>query len=161
MIGEPASLRGEMVEEVGRLIPDDKVRYLMGAGYPEDIVEAVAQGVDLFDCVLPTRNGRTGMAFTSAGKVIIKSGRYGRDDSPLDGKCRCPTCRNYTRAYLRHLFNTGEALGPRLISHHNVHFYLELMAKIRQSIRAGHLKEFTKRTRKTFDFRNVNLTIDI
>lgn len=154
MIGEPSLLTNEMVDEVNQIIPERKVRYLMGCGYPEDIVEAVDLGVDLFDCVLPTRNGRTGMAFTSGGKIIIKSSRYATDDDPLDKQCRCYTCRNFSRAYLRHLFNAGEILAGRLVSYHNIHFYIDLMKKIRAHIRKGDYKSFKKNIFKHFDFRN-------
>ena len=154
MIGEPATLTNEMVSEVNQVIPEKRVRYLMGCGYPEDIVEAVSFGVDLFDCVLPTRNGRTGMAFTSEGKVIIKSSRYAADKSSLDTKCSCYTCQNFSRAYLRHLFNAGEALAGRLVSYHNIHFYINLMAMIRASIKKGNYQNFKKKILKNFNFRN-------
>ncbi len=161
MIGEPASATLDMVAAVTEIIPEPRVRYLMGGGYPEDILAAVEQGVDLFDCVLPTRNGRTGMAFTWQGKVIIKGGRFGKDPEPLDPECRCYTCRNFSRAYLRHLFNVGEALGPRLITFHNLFFYFELLSRIRSSIRSGSFKCLIKKLRKQFDFRkNENLTLD-
>jgi len=161
MIGEPPELSREMVGSVTSRIPTGKVRYLMGGGYPEDIIEAVSQGVDLFDCVLPTRNGRTGMAFTSQGKVIVKGGRFGSDESPLDRNCPCDTCRNFTRAYLRHLFNVGEALGPRLVTHHNLCFYMHLMSRIRKSVRTGKFKYLIKEMSKHFDFRkNRNLALD-
>ena len=154
MIGEPSKSANEMVNEINQVIPEEKVRYLMGGGYPEDIIEAVALGVDLFDCVLPTRNGRTGMAFTSEGKIIIKASRYAQDDAPLDKRCRCSTCKNFSRAYLRHLFNAGEALAGRLVSYHNVNFYLDLMARIRASIQKGSFQAFAKRTLDNFNFRN-------
>ncbi|MEO0205501.1 MAG: tRNA guanosine(34) transglycosylase Tgt, partial [candidate division WOR-3 bacterium] len=153
MIGEPSNLTMEMVNEVNGIIPETKIRYLMGCGYPEDILEAVSLGVDLFDCVLPTRNGRTGMAFTSEGKIIIKSGRYANDKKPLDQNCNCYTCRNFSRAYLRHLFNSGEALGGRLVSYHNIKFYIELMKKIRLHIRTGDYDRFLRKTKPFFDFR--------
>ncbi len=154
MIGEPARLAHEMVDEIKQVIPEKKVRYLMGGGYPEDIVEAVGLGVDLFDCVLPTRNGRTGMAFTSEGKIVIKASRYADDKAPLDKSCKCYTCKNFSRAYIRHLFNVGEALAGRLVSYHNVSFYLELMAKIRANIRKGSYQAFAKRALANFNFRN-------
>jgi queuine tRNA-ribosyltransferase len=154
MIGEPSGMTMEIVRHVADEIPGKNVRYLMGCGYPEDIIEAVGLGVDLFDCVLPTRNGRTGMAFTSAGKVIIKASRYSADKKPLDPKCSCYTCRNFTRAYVRHLFNAGEALGPRLVSLHNVHFYMTLMQEIRKSIKKGTFASFSKSSIRAFDFRN-------
>jgi queuine tRNA-ribosyltransferase len=153
MIGEPSSLTNEMVSEVNKVIPEKNIRYLMGCGYPEDIVEAVGLGVDLFDCVLPTRNGRTGMAFTSEGKIVIKASRYAEDKAPLDKRCDCYTCRNFSRAYLRHLFNAGEALAGRLVSYHNIYFYIDLMKKIRSSIKKGNYKNFKKRISKTFDFK--------
>jgi len=153
MIGEPFSLTREMTSAVTELIPQKKVRYLMGCGYPEDIVEAVGLGVDLFDCVLPTRNGRTGMAFTSEGKVIIKSSRYATDESPLDPGCNCYTCRNFSRSYLRHLFNAGESLGGRLVSYHNIYFYIKLMTKIKKSIIAGNYDRFRTVILKKLKFR--------
>jgi queuine tRNA-ribosyltransferase len=155
MIGEPSSLTNEMTAEVNGIIPLDRPRYLMGCGYPEDIIEAVSLGVDLFDCVLPTRNGRTGMAFTSHGKVIIKASRYSADKSPLDKTCTCYTCRNFSRAYLRHLFNAGEALAGRLVSYHNVHFYNKLMSDIRKNITKGTFSGFAQKSLKKFDFRNA------
>jgi queuine tRNA-ribosyltransferase len=161
MIGEPSDLSREMVGSCVSRIPAEKVRYLMGGGYPEDILEAVSQGVDLFDCVLPTRNARTGMAFTRKGKVIIKGGRFSADESPLDPQCRCYTCRNFSRAYLRHLFNVNESLGPRLVTFHNLFFYMDLMSRIRQSIRTGKFKYLVKEMTKDFDFRkNRNLGLD-
>lgn len=161
MIGEPPSATMDMVSAVTGIVPADRVRYLMGGGYPEDILEAVEQGIDLFDCVLPTRNGRTGMAFTWSGKVIIKGGRFGDDPDPLDAACSCYTCRNFSRAYLRHLFNVGEALGPRLVTYHNLCFYFELLSRIRSSIRSGSFKYIIKDLKKRFDFRkNANLALD-
>jgi queuine tRNA-ribosyltransferase len=142
-----------MVGEVSQEIPARRIRYLMGAGYPEDIIEAVDQGVDLFDCVLPTRNGRTGMAFTTKGKVIVKAGRYAQDRDPIDPDCSCFTCRNFSRAYVRHLFNAGEALAGRLVSYHNIYFYIKLMRQIRNSIKSGKFKRFKKRCLAVFDFR--------
>ncbi len=153
MIGEPSLLTNEMVQICAGLIPKNKMRYLMGCGYPEDILESVEQGIDLFDCVLPTRNGRTGMAFTSQGKVVIKAGKYAEENAPLDKNCHCYTCRNFSRAYIRHLFNTGEILAGRLVSYHNIHFYMELMTGIRKSIEQGNFLQFKKKTGKNFDFR--------
>lgn len=153
MIGEPPSITMEMVGGINEIIPYNKVRYLMGCGYPEDILEAVGLGVDLFDCVLPTRNGRTGMAFTSEGKIIIKNSRYANDKKPLDEKCNCYTCRNFSRAYLRHLFNTGESLGGRLLSYHNLKFYIDLMKKIKSHIKIGDYANFVKRAKRVFNFR--------
>ena len=153
MIGEPPLVTNEMVAETTAALPEHRIRYLMGAGYPEDILEAVAHGVDLFDCVLPTRNGRTGMAFTSQGKIIIKASTYARDKQPLDKKCRCYTCQNFSRAYLRHLFNAGETLAGRLVTYHNIQFYINLMRTIRKHIRAGTYRQFMKRELKKYNFR--------
>lgn len=155
MIGEPSAVTNEIVGEVSQVLPLEKPRYLMGCGFPEDIIEAVAHGIDLFDCVLPTRNGRTGMAFTSRGKVIVKASRYAADRAPLDRNCDCYTCRNFSRAYLRHLFNTGEALAGRLVSFHNLYFYTQLMSEIRANIRKGTYAEFSAKTRRRFDFRTA------
>ncbi|MFQ5848000.1 MAG: tRNA guanosine(34) transglycosylase Tgt [Candidatus Methylomirabilales bacterium] len=118
-------------------LPPDRPRYLMGVGTPEDLLVAMALGVDLFDCVMPTRHGRTGNLFTSAGRLNIKGARYARDPSPVDPACQCDTCRHYSRAYLRHLFVTGEILGLRLNTLHNVHFYSHLMQNARRAIAEG------------------------
>jgi queuine tRNA-ribosyltransferase len=153
MIGEPPSITNQMVAATTCILPTKKVRYLMGCGYPEDILEAVDLGVDLFDCVLPTRNGRTGMAFTSEGKVIIKASRYARDQAPLDPRCHCYTCRGFSRSYIRHLFNAGELLAGRLVSYHNIYFFMRLMAGIRNSIAQGTFHDYKKKVSKHFDFR--------
>ncbi len=153
MIGEPSNLTMEIVNETNCVIPENKTRYLMGCGYPEDIIEAVGLGIDLFDCVLPTRNGRTGMAFTSEGKIIIKSSRYIDDKKPLDPNCNCYTCRNFSRSYLRHLFNAGESLAGRLVSYHNIQFYTDLMKKIRFHIAKGDYDRFLQKARISFNFR--------
>ena len=155
MIGEPSSLTNEIVGTVTEVIPEQKTRYLMGCGYPEDIIEAVGSGVDLFDCVLPTRNGRTGMAFTSRGKIVIKASRYATDRTPLDVNCDCYTCRSFSRAYLRHLFNTSEALAGRLVSYHNIYFYMKLMSEIKNHVKRGTFSLFSKRRLRKYDFRNT------
>jgi queuine tRNA-ribosyltransferase len=134
-VGEPKEDLLEMVELTAGLLPADRPRYLMGVGFPEDIVEAVERGIDLFDCVMPTRNARNGTVFSSRGKIVVKNAAYAEDFSRLDPDCECETCRTYTRAYLRHLFNAGELLGPRLATYHNLYFYLHLLAEIRQVIR--------------------------
>ena len=136
-LGEASDVTYDMVGRVTPLLPIDRPRYLMGAGYPEDIIVAVRLGVDMFDCVLPTRNGRTGTAFTSSGRVVIRNSQYADDPGALDPMCDCYTCRNFTRAYLRHLFVVGEALGPRLLTLHNVRFYQRLMQGIRAAIEQG------------------------
>lgn len=141
-LGEPSSLTYELVSECTALLPQDKPRYLMGAGYPEDIIAAVGRGVDMFDCVLPTRNGRTGTAFTSTGRVVIRNARYADDPVPLDAACTCYTCRTFSRAFLRHLFVAGEALGPKLLTLHNVWFYQRLVQGIRSAIELGRFDEY-------------------
>jgi queuine tRNA-ribosyltransferase len=124
----------EALGPVMEIIPEQHPRYLMGVGTPDDIVQAVKMGVDMFDCVLPTRNGRNGWAFTSDGVVRIRNQQYQADNRPLDADCQCYTCRNFSRAYLRHLFQTGEILGPTLVSLHNVYYYQQLVKNIRQEI---------------------------
>ncbi|MCX7731799.1 MAG: tRNA guanosine(34) transglycosylase Tgt [candidate division WOR-3 bacterium] len=143
-LGEPSALTYEITELVCSMIPPDKPRYLMGAGYPEDIINAVRAGVDLFDCVLPTRNGRTGTAFISTGRVLIRNAVYADDHGPLDPNCDCYTCRNFSRAYLRHLFLAGEALGPRLLSYHNLYFFQSLLRAIREAIACGRFDEWAR-----------------
>ena len=141
-VGEEKRVMYEVVETIAPLLPRDKPRYLMGVGTPEDLLEAVARGVDMFDCVLPTRNGRTGQAFTSRGKLNIKNARLTTDSRPLDDACACSVCRRYSRAYLRHLYRTGEMLAGILLTHHNVAFFLDTMRRVRQSIRSGDFTRF-------------------
>lgn len=143
-VGEPKDLRFSIIELTCGLLPKDKPRYLMGVGLPEDIVEAVGLGIDMFDCVVPTRYGRNGTAFTWEGKLIVRNAPYIEDFRPLDKDCSCYTCRNFSRAYLRHLFNAEEILGLRLVSLHNIYFYLELMRKIREAISKNRFLEFKK-----------------
>ncbi len=133
-LGEPKSLLFEMLELSDSALPRDKARYLMGMGYIPDILEAIERGVDLFDCVLPTRNARTGSLFTSAGTISIKNKKYERDERPLDPDCECYTCRHFSRAFLRHLYERGEITAAVLNTIHNLHYYLDNFAKIRQSI---------------------------
>ncbi|MCI0605075.1 tRNA guanosine(34) transglycosylase Tgt [bacterium] len=133
-IGESRELKREMVEAALAHLPENSIHYLMGVGTPEEIVSAVSQGIDLFDCVLPTRNARNGYLFTSQGPVIIKQNRYREDPAPLDPDCECYVCRHYSRAYLRHLFMSGEINSAMLNTYHNVYFYLRLMERIRESI---------------------------
>jgi len=141
-VGETKPLMYEMIEASVPSMPGDKPRYLMGVGTPEDLVEGVDRGIDMFDCVMPTRNARNGTFFTSFGRVVIRNARFERDALPIDPECGCYTCRNFTRAYLRHLFNAGELLALRLGTIHNLFFYLELMRKVRSSIAQGRFKEF-------------------
>jgi queuine tRNA-ribosyltransferase len=138
-VGEPHALTCEMTALVTERLPDEKPRYLMGVGRPEDIPDYVARGIDMMDCVLPTRNARNGYLFTSAGTLHIKNARYAEDPRPLDEACACPVCRRYSRAYLRHLFLAREILAPVLNTLHNLFFYLDLMRRIREAIAAGRL----------------------
>ncbi|MDM7995706.1 MAG: tRNA guanosine(34) transglycosylase Tgt [Acidobacteriota bacterium] len=133
-VGEPKDLMYEVVETTAPLLDWDKPRYLMGVGTPEDLIRCIAMGIDMFDCVLPTRNARNGCLFTSEGRILIKNARYAEDRGPLDPNCSCPTCRRYSRAYLRHLFLAGEHLSAVYNTIHNLTFYLDMMTKIRQAI---------------------------
>jgi queuine tRNA-ribosyltransferase len=141
-VGEPPALMYEILDACVPLLPENKVHYLMGVGTPEDLVEGVARGVDIFDCVMPTRNARNGTLFTSEGKLHIKNAKFIRDSGPLDAKCECYTCRNYSRAYLRHLFVSGEILSSRLNTIHNLHFYLDLMRQMQKAIEARRFADF-------------------
>jgi queuine tRNA-ribosyltransferase len=133
-LGEPKSTTFEMVDLCVSYIPDEKPRYLMGVGTPEDMVEAICRGIDMFDCVLPTRNARNASLFTRFGKLIIKNSEYADDFSPIDPECGCSVCRNYSRAYLRHLFNTGEVSALRLATIHSLYFYMDLMKMAKEAI---------------------------
>ena len=136
-VGETEAERLRVLDVLGPQLPVDRPRYLMGVGYPQDIVAAVARGVDMFDCVMPTRHARNGHLFTAQGSINIRNALYERDTGPIDATCGCTTCRRFSRAYLRHLDRCGEILGVRLATLHNLHFYLELMRQIRESIAAG------------------------
>ena len=140
-IGEESEETYKTTEFCLNSLPENKVRYLMGIGKPADIVEAVAKGVDLFDCVIPTRNARNGNVFTNNGKIVIKNAQYSNDNLPLDEKCGCYTCKNFSRAYLRHIFLAGEFLSHRLLTFHNLYFYAVLMKRIRESIVQGKFEE--------------------
>ncbi len=143
-VGEGKELRYEVLAEIVPLLPGDQLRYAMGVGTPEDILEAVQWGVDLFDCVLPTRNARNGMLFTRSGRLVIKNAQYAEDPLPLEPGCSCYTCRHYSRAYLRHLYLAEEILAMRLNTIHNLHFYLNFMKEIRQAIAEDHFPEFVR-----------------
>ncbi|MBT8441760.1 MAG: tRNA guanosine(34) transglycosylase Tgt [Gammaproteobacteria bacterium] len=143
-VGETDEERLKILDHLAPLMPADAPHYLMGVGTPADIVKAVARGVDMFDCVMPTRNARNGHLFTSQGVVRIRNARYRNDQGPLDEHCDCYTCRNYSRAYLKHLDRCGEMLGPRLNTIHNLHYYLTLMAEIRVAIEAGEFANFAR-----------------
>lgn len=141
-VGEPRARTAEIVEATAPLLPTDKPRYLMGVGTPDEIVQYAALGVDMMDCVMPTRAGRHGLLFTSEGRVNIKNARYAQDQGAADPNCRCPVCRRYSRAYLRHLFASGEALAITLNSIHNIAYFVDIMRRVRDAIEAG---EFTGR----------------
>jgi queuine tRNA-ribosyltransferase len=143
-VGEAKPVMYETIERLAPAMPADAPRYLMGVGTPEDLIEAVARGVDMFDCVLPTRNGRTGQAFTSRGTLNIKNARWAKDPRPLDESCHCSVCRRHSRAYLRHLFQSNEMLAPVLLSHHNLAFFLDTMRRVRQAIRSGEFTRFRR-----------------
>lgn len=141
-VGEEKSVMYEVIETIAPEMPKNKPRYLMGVGTPEDLVEAVARGIDMFDCVMPTRNGRTGQAFTSRGKLNIKNSRYARDVRPLDEDCSCSVCKRHARAFLRHLYMTGEMLASVLLTHHNLACFLDTMRRVRQATRSGNFQRF-------------------
>ena len=143
-IGEPKAKLFEILEKADSLLPEKKPRYLMGMGYISDILEAVENGIDLFDCVIPTRNARTGTLFTTHGRVIIKHQKYAKDQSPLDEGCSCYTCQNFSRAYLRHLFERKEISSAILNTIHNLHFYLDIFRKIRQAIQSNSYPKFKR-----------------
>lgn len=142
-VGEPHALTREMTGEVAALLPKNRPRYLMGVGRPEQIADYVALGIDMMDCVLPTRAARHACLYTSEGRVLIKNARYAADQRPLDPHCSCSVCRRYTRAYLRHLFAAGEFTAAILATHHNIHFYLDIMRQIREAIEFGNLANFS------------------
>ena len=141
-VGEAKSVMWSVVDAVTPDMPPDRPRYLMGVGTPDDLLEAVSRGIDMFDCVLPTRNGRTGQAFTSRGKVNVKNAQWAVDTKPLDEDCECSVCRRHSRAYLRHLYQSGEMLAGVLLTHHNLAFFLDTMRRVRQSIRSGEFPKF-------------------
>ena len=145
-VGEPKHNLFEMVRLSTEILPENKPRYLMGVGFPDDIVEAVSRGVDMFDCVMPTRNARNGTVFTRDGKLVVKNAGVAHDFFPIDPDCGCTACRHYTRAYIRHLFQAGEILAPRLATMHSIYFYLETMREMRTAI----LEERFPQWRKTF-----------
>lgn len=143
-VGEPKPLMYEVLDYCVDYLPKDKPRYLMGVGSPDCLFEGVERGIDMFDCVLPTRIARNGMAMTSHGKVAIKNAQYQRDFTPLDPECDCYTCKNYSRAYLRHLYKSNEILSSMLLTNHNLHFLVNMMGKIRQSIEEDRFLEYKK-----------------
>jgi len=148
-VGEPKPLMYEIIEQVEPYLPMEKPRYLMGVGTPSDLVEAVARGVDMFDCVMPTRHARNGWLFTKDGHIVIKHSKYKEDCEPVDSTCGCPVCRTYSRAYLRHLFLANEILSSVLNTIHNLHFYLDTIRRIRQFIEFHRFDDILAETRRT------------
>jgi queuine tRNA-ribosyltransferase len=141
-VGEDKSDMYAMLDVTVPELPERKPRYLMGVGHPEDLLEGVARGIDLFDCVVPSRHGRTGSLFTTTGRVVIKQAQYAEDERPIDPDCACPVCRRYSRAYLHHLFMVKEMLGARLNTIHNLWYFSELMRRIREALVEGTFPEF-------------------
>ena len=153
-VGEPKDVMYNMISYATKYLPKDKPRYLMGVGEPIDLLEGVSRGIDMFDCVLPTRIARHGTAMTSVGRVVIKNKVYERDFTPLDPNCDCYTCKNYTRSYIRHLIKANESFGQRLVSYHNLHFLIHLMEQIREAIRQDRLLDFRE---EFFEQYGINL----
>ena len=149
-VGEPKEDMVRILEVMDRHLPEDQPRYLMGVGTPEDLLDGIARGVDMFDCVLPTRNARNGQVFTWGGKMSLRNAKFARDPAPLDPSCRCPTCRIASRAYLRHLHMSNEMTGAVLSTLHNLYFYLDLVGKARESIVAGRFETFREETLRGF-----------
>lgn len=143
-VGEPKDMMYEVLDYTVPLLPEDKPRYLMGVGSPDDLLEGVLRGIDMFDCVLPTRIARNGTAMTSQGKVVVRNATYAEDFTSLDPECDCYTCKNYTKAYLRHLIKCNEILGARLLTIHNLHFLLKMMENVREAIKEDRLLDYKK-----------------
>ncbi len=143
-VGEPKDMMYEVLDYTVPLLPEDKPRYLMGVGSPDDLLEGVLRGIDMFDCVLPTRIARNGTAMTSQGKVVVRNASYAEDFTNLDPECDCYTCKNYTKAYLRHLIKCNEILGARLLTIHNLHFLLKMMENVREAIKEDRLLDYKK-----------------
>ena len=155
-VGETKQEMNGVLDYLTPLIPANKPRYLMGVGSPDSLIDGVIRGVDMFDCVLPTRIARNGTCMTSSGRLVVKNAKYERDFRPLDEKCNCYTCRNYTRAYIRHLFKTDETFGLRLTSYHNLYFLLNLMKQVRQAIMDDNLLEFREAFFEEYGFNKEN-----
>lgn len=155
-VGEPKDIMNRMLEYTTPLLPENKPRYLMGVGSPDSLIDGAIRGIDMFDCVLPTRIARNGTLMTSEGRIVIKNAKYARDFGPLDPNCDCYTCKNYTRAYVRHLFRTEETFGLRLTTYHNLHFLLNLMEQVRQAIREDRLGDFREEFFEKYGFNKPN-----
>ncbi|MDE0830968.1 MAG: tRNA guanosine(34) transglycosylase Tgt, partial [Vicinamibacterales bacterium] len=152
-VGEPVEVMYDVVSHTTPMLPETRVRYLMGTGMPDDLVECVARGIDLFDCVLPTRNARNGQLLTRTGPLSIKNARFAEDPRPPDPECECYTCRRFSRAYLRYLFVAGEMSASILNTLHNIHFYIDTMRQIREAIMLGSFDTFRQRFHETFSRR--------
>jgi queuine tRNA-ribosyltransferase len=150
-VGEPKDVMFEIIQNTAPYLPEDKPRYAMGVGTPQDIWMCTEQGVDMFDCVLPTRNGRNGQAITSSGKINIRNACYKKDYNRIDSECGCTVCRNYTRAYIHHLFHSGELLALRLLTLHNLNFMIELLGTIRKAVRQDRFQTEKKRFLKKYE----------
>tara|TARA_B100001248_G_scaffold261233_1_gene251738 strand:- start:11704 stop:12816 length:1113 start_codon:yes stop_codon:yes gene_type:complete len=155
-VGEPPEIMHELLPQIAPLMPKEKPRYLMGVGTPKDLLIAIDSGIDMFDCVMPTRNARNGTLFTWQGKVSIKRQQYAKDPRPLDADCACYTCKNFSRAYLRHLFMNNELLGSHLNTYHNLYFYLELTRRARKAILEGRWKSFFQHHIQAFDQKDID-----
>ncbi len=155
-VGEPKHLMNEVLDYTTPLIPENKPRYLMGVGTADSLIDGVIRGVDMFDCVLPTRIARNGTVMTSQGRVVIKNAQYERDFGPLDPKCDCHTCKNYSRAYIRHLIKADETFGLRLTSYHNLYFLLNVMKDVRQAIREDNLLEYRESFFEEYGYNKPN-----
>lgn len=151
-VGEPKDVMNRVLEFTAPLLPDDKPRYLMGVGSPDSLVDGAIRGIDMFDCVLPTRIARNGTCMTSTGRLVVRNAKYARDFRPLDENCNCHVCRNYSRAYIRHLFKCNEIFGFRLTTYHNLYFLLKLMEQVREAIREDRLADFKEEFFEAYGF---------
>lgn len=151
-VGEPKDVMNRVLEFTAPLLPDDKPRYLMGVGSPDSLVDGAIRGIDMFDCVLPTRIARNGTCMTSTGRLVVRNAKYARDFRPLDENCNCHVCRNYSRAYIRHLFKCNEIFGFRLTTYHNLYFLLKLMEQVREAIRKDRLADFKEEFFEAYGF---------
>lgn len=155
-VGEPKDVMNRVLEFTTPLMPDNKPRYLMGVGSPDSLIDGAIRGIDMFDCVLPTRIARNGTLFTRTGRIVIKGAKFARDFGPIDDTCDCYTCKNYSRAYLRHLFKADETFGLRLASYHNLHFLMNLMKDVRQAIREDRLLDFKEEFFEEYGYNKPN-----
>ncbi len=156
-VGEPAEIMNDILEKTVPFIPEDRPRYLMGVGSPDYLIDGSIRGIDMFDCVLPTRIGRNGTVFTSGGRIIVRDAKYAEDFSPIDPECDCYACRNFSRAYIRHLFKCREMFGLRLATWHNLRFLVKLMENVRDAIKNDRLADFRDEFFENFGYTaNIN-----